>query len=83
MNHDRDSIRTSIASMRRLIRRDYDLPPDKQRTSDDFFSRMDALNEAGELSQQMLDTLFIALMTDNRFGRYLRPDNDPHYTLYP
>ena len=62
MMYDQGSIRESIASMRRFIRRDFDLPPDKLRTGDEFFARMDALNDAGRLTQETLDEEFIALM---------------------
>ena len=73
MMYNQGSIRESIASMRRHIRRHHDLPPDKQRTSDDFFARMDALNDAGRLTQETLDAEFIEMMIANRFESHPRP----------
>ena len=73
MMYDQGSIRESIASMRHFIRRDYDLPPYKQRTSDELFERMDALNDAGRLTQEALDAEFIELMIANCFESHPRP----------
>ncbi len=77
-----NSIRTSIATMRRYVERTYNLPPDEREIAAAFFARADEKNAAGGLTQDALDIFFVDMLIRHRFAHWGRSETDPDYILY-
>ncbi len=77
-----NSIRTSIATMRRHVERMYNLPPDEREIAEAFFARADEKNAAGELKQDALDLFFVDMLIRHRFAHWGRSESDNDYILY-